>query len=106
MKRKLRFLSVFFLLPAAQAFAQTAEAAAGDLGRFLAAGDGGGPDAADPAPERPTGTWTYLVDEDQLGWGVGLLKGSNVGFAAGAAAFSGPLFVLTLLAKRLSRKRK
>ncbi len=53
----------------------------------------------------PSSTWTYLVDEDQLGWGVGLLKGSNVGFAAGAAAFAGPLFVLTLLAKRLSRKR-
>ena len=54
----------------------------------------------------PSSTWTYLVDEDELGWGIGLLKGNNVGFASGAAAFSGPLFVLTLLAKRLSRKRK
>jgi preprotein translocase subunit SecA len=53
----------------------------------------------------PSSTWTYLVDEDQLGWGVGLLKGSNIGFAAGAAAFYGPLFVLALLVRRFGGKK-
>ncbi len=53
----------------------------------------------------PSSTWTYLVNEDQLGWGVGLLKGSNVGFAAGAAAFAGPLFLLALVTNRLKKRR-
>ena len=53
----------------------------------------------------PASTWTYLVNEDQLGWGIELLKGTNVGFAAGAAALYGPLFVLALLVNRLKRKR-
>jgi preprotein translocase subunit SecA len=54
----------------------------------------------------PTSTWTYLVNEDQFGWGVELLKGKNLGFAVGAAAFWGPLFVFTLLMKRLRRRKK
>jgi preprotein translocase subunit SecA len=53
----------------------------------------------------PSSTWTYLVNEDQLGWGVELLKGSNVGFTSVAAAFYGPLFVLAILAKRFKRKK-
>jgi preprotein translocase subunit SecA len=52
----------------------------------------------------PSSTWTYLVNEDQLGWSVGLLKGTNVGFAVGAAAFAGPLFIFTLLARRFKRR--
>jgi preprotein translocase subunit SecA len=52
----------------------------------------------------PSATWTYLVNEDQFGWGVEMLKGTNVGFAAGAAAFSGPLFVFALIANRLKKK--
>ncbi len=52
----------------------------------------------------PSSTWTYLVDDDQLSWGVGLLKGSNVGFASAAAALYGPLLVLTILAKRFKKK--
>jgi preprotein translocase subunit SecA len=52
----------------------------------------------------PSSTWTYLVDDDQLGWGVELLKGSNVGFASAAAALYGPLYVLTILAKRFKKK--
>jgi preprotein translocase subunit SecA len=52
----------------------------------------------------PSATWTYLVNEDTLGWGVEMLKGTNIGFAAGAAAFTGPLFVLALLANRFKRK--
>jgi preprotein translocase subunit SecA len=55
----------------------------------------------------PTSTWTYLVDEEQFGWGVELLKGKNIGFAVGAAAFNAPLFILALLMKRLrGRKRR
>ncbi len=54
----------------------------------------------------PASTWTYLVNEDQLGWGVEMLKGTNIGFSAAAAAMYGPLFVLTLLASRFKKKRK
>jgi preprotein translocase subunit SecA len=54
----------------------------------------------------PTSTWTYLINEEQFGWGVELLKGKNLGFAVGAAAFWGPLFVFTLLMKRLRRRKK
>lgn len=53
----------------------------------------------------PSSTWTYLVNEDQFGWGVELIKGTNIGFAAGAAAFAGPLFIFALIANRLRRKR-
>jgi len=54
----------------------------------------------------PSSTWTYLVNEDQFGWGVELLKGANIGLAAGAAALYGPLFVLTLLANRFKKKKQ
>jgi len=54
----------------------------------------------------PSSTWTYLVNEDQFGWGVELLKGKNLGFAVGAAAFMGPLFILTLLMRRLRGRKK
>jgi preprotein translocase subunit SecA len=53
----------------------------------------------------PSSTWTYLVNEDQFGWGVEMLKGTNVGFTAGAAAFAGPLFIFALIANRLRRKK-
>jgi len=53
----------------------------------------------------PSSTWTYLVNDDQFGWGVELVKGTNIGFAAGAAAFYGPLFVFALIANRLKRSR-
>jgi preprotein translocase subunit SecA len=53
----------------------------------------------------PSSTWTYLVNDDQFGWGVELVKGTNIGFAAGAAAFTGPLFVFALIANRLRRKK-
>jgi preprotein translocase subunit SecA len=55
----------------------------------------------------PTSTWTYLVNEEEFGWGVELLKGKNLGLAAGAAAYLGPLFVLNLILRRLrGRKRR
>ncbi|MCX6573228.1 MAG: accessory Sec system translocase SecA2 [Candidatus Aminicenantes bacterium] len=53
----------------------------------------------------PSSTWTYLVNEDQFGWGVELLKGTNIGVAAGAAAFYGPLFLLALIANRFKKKK-
>ena len=54
----------------------------------------------------PSSTWTYLVNEEQFGWGVELLKGKHIGFAVGAAAFWGPLFILTLIVRRLRGRRK
>jgi preprotein translocase subunit SecA len=56
--------------------------------------------------KSPSSTWTYLVDEEQLGWGLGLLKGSNIGFTAVSAAIYGPLFVLVLVVKKLVGRKK
>jgi len=53
----------------------------------------------------PSSTWTYLVNNDQFGWGVELVKGTNIGFAAGAAAFYGPLFLFALIVNRFKRKK-
>lgn len=56
----------------------------------------------------PSSTWTYFINEEQLGWGIELLKGRNIGFAAAAAGggYTGPLLVLALILKRLSKKRR
>jgi len=55
----------------------------------------------------PSSTWTYLVNEEQFGWGIEMLKGSNIGFAGGAAAaYNGLLYVLTLLLNRFFGKKK
>jgi preprotein translocase subunit SecA len=67
-----------------------------------------GDDSAELALERlkgPSSTWTYLVNEDQFGWGIELLKGRHIGFAAGAAALYGPLFILTLIVRRVFGKK-
>ncbi len=53
----------------------------------------------------PSSTWTYLVNEDQFGWGIEMLSGRNVGFAAGAALYAGPLYVFTLLINKFSKKK-
>lgn len=53
----------------------------------------------------PSSTWTYLVNDDQFGWGVEMLKGSNIGFTAVAAALYGPLYMFALIANRLKRRR-
>ena len=69
--------------------------------------DRGGPaDAEKEGLKGPSSTWTYLVNEDQFGWGLEMLKGTNVGFSVAAAALYGPLFVLTLIASRLKFKKK
>jgi preprotein translocase subunit SecA len=76
-------------------------------GRLRALASRPGPVDLDAAGLKgPSSTWTYLVDEDELGWGVELLKGTNVGFAVGAAAFYGPLLVLALIANRLKGRRR
>jgi preprotein translocase subunit SecA len=54
----------------------------------------------------PSSTWTYLVNEEQFGWGVELLKGKNIGLAVGAAAFWGPLLIFTLIVRRLRARKK
>lgn len=51
----------------------------------------------------PSSTWTYLVNEDQFGWGMEMLKGRNIGLAAGAALYAGPLYVLALLINRFRK---
>ncbi len=53
----------------------------------------------------PSSTWTYLVNDDQFGWGVEMLKGSNIGFTAVAAALYGPLYVFALIVNRFKRKK-
>jgi len=65
-----------------------------------------GPDDLDAEGLKgPSSTWTYLVNDDQFGWGVEMLKGSNIGFAAIAAALYGPLYVFALIANRLKKRR-
>jgi preprotein translocase subunit SecA len=54
----------------------------------------------------PSSTWTYLVSDEELGWGIGLLKGSQIGFAAVSAGVFGPLFVLSLLVRKAFGRRK
>jgi preprotein translocase subunit SecA len=51
----------------------------------------------------PSSTWTYLINEDQFSWGMEMLKGRNIGLAAGAALYAGPLYILALLLKRFRK---
>ena len=53
----------------------------------------------------PSSTWTYLINDNQFGLWVGLLQGSNIGFAAGAAAWYGPLYIWMALAQRKNRRK-
>ncbi len=63
------------------------------------------PAAALKRLKGPSSTWTYLVNEDQFGWGMELIKGKNIGSAAIAAGAFGPLLVLTLLLRRFFRRK-
>jgi preprotein translocase subunit SecA len=54
----------------------------------------------------PSSTWTYLVNEDQFGFGIEMIQGKNIGFAAGAALYIGPLFIITLLLRKLRKSKK
>ncbi|MBN2408523.1 MAG: accessory Sec system translocase SecA2 [Candidatus Aminicenantes bacterium] len=54
----------------------------------------------------PASTWTYLVNEDQFGFGIEMLQGKNIGFAAAAALYVGPLYVITLIMNKLFKRKK
>ena len=54
----------------------------------------------------PASTWTYLVNEDQFGFGIEMLQGKNIGFAAAAALYMGPLYVITLMLNKLFKRKK
>jgi preprotein translocase subunit SecA len=53
----------------------------------------------------PSSTWTYLISDNQFGFWVGLLHGSNIGPASVAAAVYGPLYIAMALAQRFWRKK-
>jgi preprotein translocase subunit SecA len=76
----------------------TEEDLLGELDRLLESGEAGAAELE--SRKGPSSTWTYLINEDQFGANVELLKGANIGFAAGAVVFSGPLFVLLLAIRR------
>jgi len=96
-----------FQKAATEAFLKLEERIGAETGKTLEAlvGRDGPVDLEAEGLKGPSSTWTYLVNEDQLGWGVELLKGTNVGFTSAAAAFYGPLFILAILGKRFKRKR-
>ena len=50
----------------------------------------------------PSSTWTYLVNEDQFGWGIDKLKEKDIGHAI----FGGPFYMLALILDRRFRSRK
>lgn len=57
----------------------------------------------------PSSTWTYMVNENQFGWGVDMAKSQNIGFVRMAflgpgAIVTAPLLLLTLLLKGCRRR--
>ncbi|MDD8025889.1 MAG: accessory Sec system translocase SecA2 [Acidobacteriota bacterium] len=53
----------------------------------------------------PSSTWTYLVNDDQVSWGMGMAGFRNIGFASIAAGPLSPLFLLTILVGRFFRRK-
>lgn len=96
-----------FVKAATEAFDAVEDRIAGEVASHLASlvAREGPVDLDAEGLRGPSSTWTYLVNEDQFGWGMGLIKGKNIGLAAGAAALYGPLFVFTLLLGRLRWKK-
>jgi preprotein translocase subunit SecA len=82
---------------------RVAEATADDTAAIT--GSAGGEAAGIERLKGPSSTWTYLINDDQLGWGLEMIKGKNIGFAAMGAAAFGPLLVLTLLVQRFFRRK-
>jgi len=57
-------------------------------------------DIEDEALRGPASTWTYLINDEQFGWAVGMMQGGNIGFTAAAAAWYGPLYLFLSLYHR------
>jgi len=57
-------------------------------------------------PKGPSSTWTYLINDSQFSLGMELTMSRNIGYAAGAAAYWGPVLIfLGLYNKYLKRKK-
>ena len=54
----------------------------------------------------PSSTWTYLISDNQFGFWVQMLKGSNIGASAWMAFQFAPLFFAYGIYKRFFRKKK
>ena len=57
----------------------------------------------------PSSTWTYLLDENQFGWGIEMVKAKNSGLLYTvwtAPLFMGPLFILTLFLSRCRKRNR
>ncbi|MGD2295577.1 MAG: accessory Sec system translocase SecA2 [Candidatus Aminicenantes bacterium] len=67
---------------------------------------GSGADLDSKELRGPSSTWTYLISDNQFGAWVEMLKGKNIGFAVGAAAFWGPLYILWGLVQRYYKKKE
>ncbi len=81
------------------------EAAGKILDRLLASSVSG---VGEPEELKgPASTWTYLINEDQFGESVELIKGKNIGFAAASAnPFNAILLTLVLILRRFRHARK
>jgi preprotein translocase subunit SecA len=54
----------------------------------------------------PSSTWTYLINDDQFGWGIQMLSGRNIGFAVAAGSgINLPIFLLLIWLKRFFRRK-
>lgn len=54
----------------------------------------------------PSSTWTYVISDNQFGFWVELLQGSNIGAVSAAAAFYGPLLLLMGIIRRYFGKNR
>jgi preprotein translocase subunit SecA len=84
--------------------ARIADAIVGEMTAWIAKGEVTSADLE--RLKGPSSTWTYLVNEDQFGWGMDLVMGRNIGFATLATAAFGPLLTLVLIMNKLKRKKK
>ncbi len=56
--------------------------------------------------QGPSSTWTYLINDDQFGWGIEMLSGKNIGFAVAAGSgINLPIFLLLIWLKRFFRRK-
>jgi preprotein translocase subunit SecA len=78
-------------------------AVAGELCRALE--DDGDGEALVDRLKGPSSTWTYLVSDEPIGFGLALLQQRNLGQGAATALYLGPLLVMTLILERLKARR-